>query len=65
MRAHEEFLAGDAMGGRGSATRLEKIGATYASRRGPVERSVLFVCYGSEELGNRVRLTLAGIPRFR
>lgn len=27
VRAHEEFLAGDAMGGRGSATRLEEIAA--------------------------------------
>ena len=29
VRAHEEFLASDAMGGRGSATRLEEIAANY------------------------------------
>ena len=29
VRAHEEFLASDAMGGRGSATRFEEIAATY------------------------------------
>ena len=31
VRAHEEFLASDAMGGRGSATRLEEITATYVA----------------------------------
>ena len=31
VRAHEEFLAGDAMGGRGSATRLEEIAANYVA----------------------------------
>ncbi len=29
VRAHEEFLASDAMGGRGSATRMEEITASY------------------------------------
>jgi hypothetical protein len=29
VRAHEEFLASDAMGGRGSATRFEEIAASY------------------------------------
>jgi len=31
VRAHEEFLASDAMGGRGSATRLEEIAANYVA----------------------------------
>jgi Zn-dependent M28 family amino/carboxypeptidase len=31
VRAHEEFLASDAMGGRGSATRDEEITATYVA----------------------------------
>jgi Zn-dependent M28 family amino/carboxypeptidase len=31
VRAHEEFLASDAMGGRGSATRLEEITANYVA----------------------------------
>ena len=31
VRAHEEFLASDAVGGRGSATRLEEITATYVA----------------------------------
>jgi hypothetical protein len=31
VRAHEEFLASDAMGGRGSASRLEEITANYVA----------------------------------
>jgi hypothetical protein len=31
VRAHEEFLASDALGGRGSATRDEEITATYVA----------------------------------
>ena len=31
VRAHEEFLSSDAMGGRGSATRLEEITANYVA----------------------------------
>ena len=31
VRAHEEFLGSDAMGGRGSATRLEEIAANYVA----------------------------------
>ena len=31
VRAHEEFLASDAMGGRGSATRMEEIAANYVA----------------------------------
>ncbi len=31
VRAHEEFLASDAMGGRGSATRFEEIAANYVA----------------------------------
>ena len=31
VRAHEEFLASDAMSGRGSATRLEEISANYVA----------------------------------
>ncbi len=31
VRAHEEFLAGDAMGGRGSATKAEEIAASYVA----------------------------------
>ena len=38
VRAHEEFLASDAMGGRGSATRLEEITAAYVASE--------FVSYG-------------------
>jgi Zn-dependent M28 family amino/carboxypeptidase len=33
VRAHEEFLASDAMGGRGSASRLEEIAANYVAAR--------------------------------
>ena len=38
VRAHEEFLASDAMGGRGSATRLEEITANYVASE--------FIAYG-------------------
>ena len=38
VRAHEEFLASDALGGRGSATRDEEIAATYVASR--------FLAYG-------------------
>jgi Zn-dependent M28 family amino/carboxypeptidase len=38
VRAHEEFLASDAMGGRGSATRLEEIAANYVASE--------FIAYG-------------------
>ena len=31
VRGHEEFLASDALGGRGSATRLEEITANYVA----------------------------------
>ena len=31
VRAHEEFLASDSMGGRGSATRMEEITANYVA----------------------------------
>jgi Zn-dependent M28 family amino/carboxypeptidase len=38
VRAHEEFLASDAMGGRGSGTRLEEIAANYVASE--------FIAYG-------------------
>jgi aminopeptidase YwaD len=38
VRSHEEFLSSDAMGGRGSATRLEEITANYVASE--------FIAYG-------------------